>query len=357
MISPAKRNAQLAKRYDDWTIALHYAKNTRWYAQKVLGRFNKFLGTRRISDVTHLEVREFLTHLADYGATLETTYRHLGVLRRFYDFLNLGGVVSYVPPRLVRMKQLKTTNLRVLSEAEIKRMLEATRTLRERALVQFIYGTGCRLRETARLRIEDINFQNRTAWVQGKFGKTRIAFLPKSTVGALQGYLAGRASGYVFQEDRPPQKASLSIVGGHWKASWVDYGRRVPCGSYSSTRKDLGSIDLVSPKAARQKFKELLVGVTLTRPLPDRALTNSAILLVINQVGHRAGLKYVGVHTLRRSFATHLYDRGAPIEIIQALLGHVYLGTTLGYTRLSRARMARTIEQSHPLALPYETQV
>jgi len=112
----------------------------------------------------------------------------------------------------------------------------------------------------------------------------------------------------------------------------------------------------MSPQTAQKRFKELLVGVTLTRPLPDRPLTNSAILIIINNVGYRAGLKYVGVHTLRRSFATHLYDHGAAIEIIQALLGHVYLGTTLGYTRLSRARMARTVDQSHPLALPYETQ-
>ena len=111
----------------------------------------------------------------------------------------------------------------------------------------------------------------------------------------------------------------------------------------------------MTPQAAEQKLRELLVGVQLTRPVPDRPLTNSSILIVVNTVGYRAGFKYVGVHTLRRSFATHLYDHGASIEIIQALLGHVYLGTTLGYTRLSRSRMARAIDQSHPLSLPYET--
>jgi site-specific recombinase XerD len=337
-------------------IALHYAENTRWYARKILGKFNRFLGERSISDVTHLEIRDFLTHISNYGATLETTYRYLGVLRRFYDFLNLGGIVSYVPPRLVRMKHLKPTGLRVLSEPEIQRLLAATRRPRERAIIEFIYGTGCRLRESAQLRMEDINFQNRTAQVRGKFGKIRMVFLRHRTVEALRAYLAGRTSGYVFQEDRPPQEASLSIVGGYWIAKWVDYGRRVPCGKFSSARKNLGSIELVSPQKARERLKELLASVTLTRPLPDRPLTNSAILEIINNVGYRTGLKHVGVHTLRRSFATHLYDHGAPIEIIQALLGHVYLGTTLGYTRLSRARMARTIDQSHPLALSYENQ-
>jgi site-specific recombinase XerD len=355
MGSSTKTNLQLAKRYDDWMIALHYAEHTRQYAQKVLGRFNKFLEKRAISSVTHLEIREFLTHISAYGATLETTYRHLGVLRRFYDFLNLGGVVSYVPPRLVRMKHMKRTDLPVLSESDIKRLLAATRTLRERALIEFIYGTGCRLRESTHLRVEEINFENRTARVHGKFGKTRVLFLPKKTVIALRAYVGERTTGYVFQEDRRPQEASLAVVNGSWMASWVDYGRRVPCGCFSLTRRNLGRIDEVSPETAHETFKKLLVGVKLTRPVPDRPLTNSAVLVAINNVGHRAGLKYVGVHTLRRSFATHLYDHGAPIEIIQALLGHVYLGTTLGYTRLSQARMARTVDQSHPFALSWES--
>jgi site-specific recombinase XerD len=56
----------------------------------------------------------------------------------------------------------------------------------------------------------------------------------------------------------------------------------------------------------------------------------------------------------RRSFATHLYDHGVNIEIIQKLLGHVYLGTTLAYTRLSTAHMAKAISQNHPLAGSYE---
>ncbi|MGH9712659.1 MAG: tyrosine-type recombinase/integrase [Candidatus Acidiferrales bacterium] len=355
MSSYAAFNGRLVRRYDDWMIALHYHITTRNYAQKVLGRFNKFLGRRSVSAVTHLEIREFLTHISSFGATLETTYRHLGVLRRFYDFLNLGGVVSYVPPRLVRMKSVKKIDLPVLTESDIKRLLAATRTTRERAIIQFIYGTGCRLGESTHLRVEDINFENRTARVCGKFGKTRIVFLPRTTVAALKEYLGCRTSGYVIQEDRPRQKGSLALAEGNWVVSWRDYCRRVPCGKYGQIRKTIGRFESMTRQAAEQKFQELLSGVQLTRPVPDRPLTNSSVLIIVNTVGYRAGFKYVGIHTLRRSFATHLYDHGASIEIIQALLGHVYLGTTLGYTKLSRARMARAIDQSHPLSLPYET--
>ena len=105
---------------------------------------------------------------------------------------------------------------------------------------------------------------------------------------------------------------------------------------------------------ARAKLTELLGGVNLTRPQPDRPLTITLIHYILDKIGLRAGLKRVGIHMLRRSFATHLYDHGVNIEIIQKLLGHVYLGTTLGYTRLSRAHMARAIELNHPLAGSHE---
>ena len=354
MRSFARQNRQLAKRYDDWMTALHYAQNTKWYYRKVLGKFTQFLGKKSTTAVTHVEIRQFLTHISDFGATLETTYRYLGVLRRFYDFMSLGGVVSYVPPRLVRMRGIKRTELPWLTEPQVKRLIAATRTKRERALLELIYSTGCRTREMARLRVENLDFEGRTVRVQGKFNKTRFAFLTPSASAALRDYIQDRKSGWVFQEDRPQQDASISACDGSWVASFVDYGKRVPCGLFSKRRFSLGSIDSMSYQSAREKLAEFLVGVTLKRPQPDRPLTNSLMHDILYRIGVRAGLKNVGIHMLRRSFATHLYDHGVNIEIIQKLLGHVYLGTTLGYTRLSRAHMARAIDQNHPLAGSHE---
>ena len=110
----------------------------------------------------------------------------------------------------------------------------------------------------------------------------------------------------------------------------------------------------MSPQDANEKLRVLLVGVNLTRPKPDRPLSSPALGYILNKVGLRIGLKNIGIHMFRRSFATHLYDHGVNIEIIQKLLGHVYLGTTLAYTRLSTAHMAKAISQNHPLAGSYE---
>jgi len=346
----SSHNRQLSKRYDDWMTALHYRPNTKFYYRKVLERFNRFLGKRSTTDVTHLEIRQFLTHISELGATLETTYRYLGVLRRFYDFLNLGGIVSYVPPRLVRMKVVKNTDLPWLTEIQVKRLIAATQTKRERALFEFTYSTGCRMRETARLRIEDVDFGSRSVRVHGKFGKARIAFLTPSASTALRAYIQDRKKGYVFQEDRAPQNASISATDGYWIAHWVDYGRRFPCGTFINRRVSLGRIDSISYQDASNKLKVLLVGVNLVRPQPDRPLSSPALQHILDKVRLRTGLKKIGIHMLRRSFATHLYDHGVNIEIIQKLLGHVYLGTTLNYTRLSTAHLAKAIDQKHPLA-------
>jgi len=276
------------------------------------------------------------------------------VLRRFYDFLNLGGVVSYVPPRLVRMKSKKPTDLPLLTETQVKRLIAAAQTKRERALLEFIYSTGCRMRETTRLKLEDVDFESRSVRVHGKFGKTRRAFLTPSASDALRAYVRDRKRGLVFQDDRPPQSAGLSAVEGFWVANWVDYGKRSPCGKFIKRRVNLGRIDCMAPQDANEKLRALLIGVNLTRPKPDRPLSSPALGYILNKVGLRIGLKNIGIHMFRRSFATHLYDHGVNIEIIQKLLGHVYLGTTLAYTRLSTAHMAKAISQNHPLAGSHE---
>ena len=333
--------------------ALHYAQNTKIYYRKVLGKFNQFLGKRPATSVTHVEIRQFLTHISEYGATLETISL-LGCAASLLRFLKSRWGCNYVPPRLVRMKSTKPTDLPLLTETQVKRLIAAAQTKRERALLEFIYSTGCRMRETTRLKLEDVDFESRSVRVHGKFNKTRRAFLTPSASAALRAYVRDRRRGLVFQDDRPPQSAGLSAIDGFWIANWVDYGKRFPCGTYIKKRVNLGRIDCMSPQDANEKLRALLVGVNLTRPKPDRPLSSPALGYILNKVGLRIGLKNIGIHMFRRSFATHLYDHGVNIEIIQKLLGHVYLGTTLAYTRLSTAHMAKAIDQNHPLAGSHE---
>jgi site-specific recombinase XerD len=96
------------------------------------------------------------------------------------------------------------------------------------------------------------------------------------------------------------------------------------------------------------EFETFLQGKNLARPISTHPLSNMAVQHLIKLIGERAGLRNVGPHMLRRSFATHLYDHGAALEVVQALLGHRFLQTTLGYTRLSTGRLKKTFERCHP---------
>ena len=346
MRSYANFNRRLAQRHDDWLIALHYNPQTRTCYRRTLGMFVDFLGNKSIASVTHMEIRQFMTQVAKDGASWSSTYRHLSVLRVFFDFLNLGGIVSYVAPRLVRLRAPRCELPPILSEKQIHQLIAATRTLRERALIETFYGTGCRLREVTHLKVGEVDLAARTARVIGKSRKVRTVLLTKRAAQALKAYIGDRQSGFVFRVDKPTQKGCLTSQHGHWMAHWRVYdgmGRIVLRKS-----KRLGSLGIVSPEIARRKFDSLLKGFNLVRSRQDEPLSNTTIQTIFGQVGARAGLKNVGPHMLRRSFATHLYDHGARLEVIQALLGHVFLETTLRYTRLSTGRLVKTFEHCHP---------
>jgi|SRR5579863_283019 len=349
MRSYARYNRGLARQYDGWMIAMHYAKQTQQTYRKVIRRYVEFAKHRSIANATHTDIRHFITYISEHGATLGTVYQNLTVLRLFYDFLNLGGVVSYVAPRFVRLRRPWQNSLHPLTESQIERLISVTRTLRERALVEFFYSTGCRLSEVLHLKIEDIDFATRIVRLRGKFGKVRIAILTQSTARAISAYLAGRRHGVVFQSDQPAQKGFLVAHDGvKWISTWGEYSG--PGGTRVTKRKYLGTLHDLTYEMAMKKHRANLAGRNLTRPAKNRFLSKVAVQQLVKRIASRAGIRNVSPHTFRRTFATHLYDHGANIEVIRALLGHVWIQTTLRYAHLGPDRLTKTFERCHPRA-------
>ena len=125
---------------------MHYAKTTQIWYRKIIGQYIEFVGEKSVATATHFDIRRYIARVSENGASLNTVYRDLGVLRLFYDFLNLGGVVHYVAPRFIKLRRpCKKNSLRPLSEWQVQRIISATRTPRERALIEVFYATGCRL--------------------------------------------------------------------------------------------------------------------------------------------------------------------------------------------------------------------
>jgi site-specific recombinase XerD len=347
----AKLNERLMQKHQQWMVLQQYSRNTMQKRSRTIRLFTESLKGRFLTDADHNDVRSFVAYLADSGVSLSTANDHLTSLRMFYDFLNIGGMIGYVPPRLVRIRSVSRRIPDVLSEPEIFRMLDACRSKREKAFVELAYGTGCRPGELRTLRIEDIDFDARSLRVSGKSG-VRVVPLGRYAENALRLYIRGRKSGFVFRIDYPVQKGSLYPKNGWWTAIWRDYNQV----NSSQQQANLGKVGDVPYSEARAKFRKLLTGVRLERRDRDTPLSHASVDRFVDSIGRRAGLKqHVHAHMLRHSFATHLLDHGADIRVIQQLLGHAKLESTATYTRVSTAKMTRAIMEFHPREIKYES--
>lgn len=342
----SRYNRALIRKYEQWMIAMHYAKHTQSMYRKVLDRYVAFMGRRSVATAGHEDIQRYLSHISEDGATLNGAYRALGVLRLFFDFLNLGGVANYVAPRYVRLRRPWAEGPSPLTEVQVKRLISATRTLRERALIEFFYATGCRASEGLRLKIEDLDLDTRIARVCGKLGKVRTVMFTKSAAEVIRAYIAGRTKGYVFQQDRPAKKGCLYRYYGQWKLRFGVY--RWPNGPTRSKTKCLGSVERVSYEQARRKQEEIIARYKFRPRTRKTPLTQVCLRGIFKKIASRSGLKKVTPHTLRRTFATHLYDHGAGIDVIKVLMGHVWIHTTMKYARMGQEKLTEIFDRCHP---------
>ncbi|MDJ0870049.1 MAG: tyrosine recombinase XerC [Myxococcota bacterium] len=261
--------------------------------------------------VTPADVRAFLAsrHGELDAASLG---RKLSSLRTFFRFLLREGVLERDPsaglsapkqrPRLPR--PLAVDDCEALMEADPRPGERADpgrareRALRDRALVELLYGAGLRVGETVALDVRDVDLLGREVRVWGKGGKERIVPLPQAAREALSAYLdLRRRSGYQAE----PLFTSLG------------------------------------PRSRRSATPLRLGERSVRRLLRDRA-------------GRASVAERVHPHRLRHSYATHLLDMGADLREIQELLGHASLGTTQRYTAVSAQRLFEVYDKAHPRA-------
>jgi site-specific recombinase XerD len=333
-------NERLVKRYEQWMVIQQYSVGTKYRYRQTLRLFVEFLKKKRVVDVGQTEIRKFLLFLAENGVSLQTVRHHLLGLRRFYDFLNLGGMVSYVAPRFMSVRQKPAKTPPHLSEEEVERLIAAAQTPREKATLEFLYGSGCRLGEVLKLRIGDLDMQARTARVTGKFGKPRVVLFTERAAAALVEYIGDRKVGYVFKPEYPPRRGYLCCNRGSWEGHW--YKREGHHTRY------IGSVKTMSRETARKAFDEILKNMPPGRSPRDRPLTLMTLGKLVRTVSYRAGLPRAHAHMLRRSFAIHLHENGAELMAIQRLLGHVNIETTARYANLSAFRLTDVFERCHP---------
>ena len=175
-----------------------------------------------------------------------------------------------VAPRLLktrpRVKKLPT----FLTKARVRKLIYAAANLRDRALVELYYATGCRNSELRIVRIETIDFRRRRFKVGAK-RKERMVYFGAPAARAIKRYIGTRRKGYLFQDIIPAQRGVLTHTRESWVGMWRDFRPGKEYGKRHT--KYLGSWRTISKHVARRKFNRFLKGVDLARPKPDRPLT------------------------------------------------------------------------------------
>jgi len=248
-------------------------------------------------ELSTTQVRGFLGDLSREGLSRASINRTISSIRGFYRYCIRFEHSQNDPFQLVHGSGASRSLPEVLSEREMERLLELPDDtyagMRDRAILELLYSTGCRVDEVHSMDLQDVIRGKKAVRVRGKGGKERYVFL-----GA-------------------PAREALSL--------------------YIGQRKNHVRTD--SPDAIRALFLNL----------KGTRLTQRGIALLIAKYLRQSGIsKRVSPHTFRHSFATHLIDHGADIRMVQEMLGHSSVSTTQIYTHVGLERLKRVYREAHP---------
>jgi site-specific recombinase XerD len=338
-------NGSLLPRFVRWLGVMGYAKSTnRFYISSIRLLF-EYLDELPATQVTHLEVRDFLASVAERGVKPTTIWRCLCGLRCFFDFLNMGGLINWSPPRFVRLRRLKKTVPAVLNEKQVRELLAATRNLHERAMIEIIYGSGARAGEVRNMRVEDVDLVARRIRVLGKCGYRYVLF-PRAVAGCLRRYIGERRNGYLFTSRHLCRRLHVfQGPNGAWRSYFYKYDPvlKRSLRAYWYLPKEKAQ----TQEQALRKLKRTIPKTIRDLPVGHRPLGTTTVRYIVMRVGLRIGVR-VNPQILRHTFATHLLDHGADIRMIQKMLGHISLKTTQAYTHVSMGQVQKVLEKCHP---------
>lgn len=269
-----------------------------------LERYLSFLdegGVASFEDVTRASVASFEKELTDEGLSVATIRRRLAAVRGYHRFLVREGLSKENPAEAVDIPKEAERLPDVLSIDEVNRMLdvfidERPAGLRDRAILEVLYGCGLRVSETCGLSMDGLFLDDGFLRVFGKGSKERIVPIAGAAQRALERYLA---------EGRP----QLAQKGG-------------------TPNADAASAVFLNQRGGR--------------------LGRQSIFNLVRKAGRSIQRYDLHPHTLRHSFATHMLKGGADLRVLQEILGHADMATLQVYTHLDRTHLHEEYAAAHP---------
>lgn len=300
--------AEAGRYLDHLAVERGLSDHTLGAYRRDLRRYVSFLdgkGVRLTTQVDEAVVRSFLASVSasTYGVDERpyrstTVARTLSSVRSFHRFMLREGITDRDPAAGVARPKLPRALPHPITVEEMLRLIdtpdvETASGLRDRAILELLYGAGLRISELTALDVDDVDLESGTVRVMGKGGKEREVPLGAYARAAVEAYLSRSRR----EMARPTSRAAMFLN-------------------------------------AR--------GGRLTRQSANRLVDRSA---------RSAGIQtHVTPHTLRHSFATHLLEGGADVRVVQELLGHASVATTQIYTLVTDEHLREVYVTSHPRA-------
>lgn len=347
----AKSNLELSAAFSRYVSIRGFAAQTIEDYTETVSRFVASLGSASVVVADRSALRRFLGALLDRGCGPNTVRKQTCALRLFFKFLQQSRLTVQDPTAMLAHRALPRRLPRVLTRAEMDRLIAAAKTPFENAVLEFLYSTGVRVSELVSMKLEDVDLEQQKARVVcGKGQKDRIVLFGGPAVKAIQRLQEARPSrgGWLFEA--PEQNGSVSLDGNYWDGTYYDAAgvqQYVYLGIKNAKYRGWKS---VTREQARRQLDLTLKKVPGYKPKPPRPFTDRGIRTLVSRVARRARVGRVYPHSLRRAFATHMLEGGADLRVIQTLLGHTNVSTTALYTGLSSASLKETHTRCHPTA-------
>lgn len=288
------------------TVERGRAVNTVSSYRRDLGRYESYLASsgKDVLRCDEGDVEAFVRYLQSQGDAVASIARRLAAVRMLHSFLVAEDRRADNPASRVEGVRVPTGVPKPLSVEEVDSLLSSVTgvdsvALRDKALLEFLYATGCRISEACDLNLSDLDMSSRVVRLFGKGSKERVVPFGRTAETHLAEYLSRS-------------------------------GREI----------------LVPETWAKASYRD---AVFLTNR--GRRLNRQKAWSIVRDAGLAAGItRELSPHVLRHSCATHMLEHGADLRIVQEMLGHATISTTQIYTKVSQERLLNVYRDAHPRA-------
>jgi len=282
----------------------NYSKHTVLsYETDLMQFFNylmKSIKNVTIREISHLTLRKYVVNLKENKYSRKSIARKTSTIRSFFKYLLKERLIDSNPSLNLITPKIDKKLPNFLYIQEINKLIDSIESekpqgIRDKTIIEMLYGTGMRVSEMINININDIDLDEQIVRVFGKGSKERILPLSNPCMEAIKNYLVIRKKYYMKKNSRLNDNKALLL----------------------------------------NRF--------------GGKLTTRSICRIINKYMEMSGLnKKISPHVLRHTFATHLLGGGADLRSVQELLGHESLSTTQIYTHITKERLKSVYLKSHP---------